>query len=424
MLLNILKLSWKNISRNKKRSIFTIIAISVGITMLIFASSYIEGIMNSTTEVAKRMRIGHVKIMTSEYSRLERIMPKEELVLNSDELAEKIYEIDGVNLVSQFVKFNALISKEELNEPALVVGSDPDAVNTHMGLADMLISGIYFNKDKKEIMVGRLFAEKMGVKVDDELLLVTTDINYSTYALAFRVSAIFHTGYTYFDKHMLFIPLKFGREILDCGNSSHEILIYLDDQNIAEKVASDIGKLMEKGDFGDSPISIPWEKDKIIGELMPMAKMIWQRILGIILLIVALVILNTMLMIVMERYQEIGVMKALGFRNREVFSMIVTEAIYIGAIGSFIGVLVGGGLSAWIEKTGINFSEMVGKEMWEKFDMPMAMFSNIIYPDLTVDIIIKSFGFGLLISILAVLYPAYKSSKMLPAEAFRSKLKV
>ncbi len=424
MLLNIIKIGWKNIARNKKRSLFTIIAISVGITMLIFASSYIEGIMNSTTEVAKRMRIGHVKIMTSEYSRLERIMPKEELVLNSGDLSERIRNIKGVNLVSQLVKFNALISKEELNEPALIIGGDPDTINTHMGIADMVISGTYFNKDKKEIMVGRLFAEKMDIKVDDELLLVTTDINYSTYALPFRVSAIFNTGYTYYDKHILFVPLNYSREILDCGDSSHEILIYLDDQNRAGDVASHIEKILEKGDFGDSPIVVPWEKDEIIGDLMPMAKMIWQRILGIILLIVALVILNTMLMIVMERYQEIGVLKALGFRNREVFSMIVTEALFIGTIGSFIGVILGGGLSAWMEKTGINFSEMVGKEMWEKFDMPMALFGNIIYPDLTVDIIIKSFAFGLLISILAVLYPAYKSSKMLPAEAFRSKLKV
>ena len=104
--------------------------------------------------------------------------------------------------------------------------------------------------------------------------------------------------------------------------------------------------------------------------------------------------------------------------------MIVTEALFIGVIGSFAGVVIGGGISAWVEKTGINFGEMVGKEMWEKFDMPMVLFGNIIYPDLTYDIIIKSFLFGLLIAVIAVIYPAYKSSKMLPAEAFRSKLKV
>lgn len=420
----ILKLGWKNISRNRKRTFFTIVAIAVGIMMLVFAQSYIEGIMNGTTEVAKRMRTGDVKIMTSEYSRLERIMPKEELILNSEDLSGRIKKIEGVELVSQMVKFTALISKGELNEPGLVVGADPDIIKVHMGIDEMLISGDYFNNKEKEIMIGRLFAEKMGISVNDELLLVTTDINYSTYALPFRVSGIFNTGYTYIDKHMLFVPLKFSREILDCGNSSHEILIYLKNQDRAIEFASGIKNLVNEGKYGESLTAISWEEDDIIGELLPMAKQIWQKILGIILLIVAIVILNTMLMIVMERYQEIGVLKALGFKSREVFSMIVTEALFIGTIGSVLGIVIGGGFSAWLEKTGINFSEMVGKEMWEKFDMPSVLFGNIVYPDLTFEIIVSSFLFGLFISVLAVLYPAYKSSKMLPVEAFRSKLKV
>jgi len=424
MVQNMIKLGWKNIARNKKRSLFTIIAISVGITMLVFASSYIEGIMNSTSEVARNMRTGHVKIMTSEYARLERIMPKEELILNSVELENKIGRMEGVELVSPMVKFNALISKGEKNEPALVVGGKPDALNSHMDIREMVISGNYFGNEGKEILVGRIFAEEMGVQAGDELLLVTTDINYSTYALAFTVTGIFNTGFTYMDKHLLFIPLSLGRDILDCGDSSHEILVYLDDLDRSADTAAGIRDVLGSGDFGPSPIALTWEEDEIIGELMPMAGKIWQTILGIILLIVALVILNTMLMIVMERYQEIGVLKAMGLRNREVFFMIVTESLFIGAIGSFIGVVLGGGLSLWVERTGINFGEMVGKEMWEKFDMPMVLFGNIIYPDLTVDMLVKSFIFGLLIAVIAVLYPAYKSSKMLPAEAFRSILKV
>jgi len=424
MFLNILKLGWKNISRNKKRTLFTIVAITVGITMLVFASSYIEGIMDSTAEIAKRMRTGDVKIMTSEYSRLERIMPKEELVLNSEKLSERIRELDEVELVSQMVKFNALISKDELNEPGVIIGGDPETIKIHMGIAEMMISGKYFSKGKKEVMVGRLFAENMGIKVHDELLLVTTDINYSTYALPFSVSGIFNTGYTYLDKHLLFIPIEFGREILDCGNSSHEILIYLKNSDKAAEFASGLKNIIGEGTYGESITALTWEEDEIIGELMPMVKQIWQKILGIILLIVAMVILNTMLMIVMERYQEIGVLKAMGLKSSEVFSMIVTEALFIGTIGSALGVLIGGGFSAWLEKTGINFAKMAGKEMWEKFDMPIALFGNIIYPNLTLEIIASSFFFGLLISVIAVLYPAYKSSKMLPAEAFRSKLKV
>ncbi|MCK4889123.1 MAG: ABC transporter permease, partial [Candidatus Aminicenantes bacterium] len=327
-------------------------------------------------------------------------------------------------LVSQMVKFSALLSKNELNEPGVVMGVDPEIVKVHMGLSEMIISGKYLSRKKKEVIIGKLFAEKMGIKAGDELLLVTTDINYSTYALPFNVSGIFETGYTYMDKHLAFIPIEFAREILDCGNSSHEILVYLKDQEKAAGAASSIDKIVESGRFGESLDILTWQEDEIIGQLMPMAKKVWQSILGIILMIVALVILNTMLMIVMERYQEIGVLKALGLKSKEIFFMIVAEALYIGALGSFSGVIIGSGLSAWLEKTGINFAEMMGKEMWESFDIPLALYGNIIYPDLTTAIVIKSFLFGLFIAILAVLYPAWKSSKMLPAEAFRAKLKV
>jgi putative ABC transport system permease protein len=126
----------------------------------------------------------------------------------------------------------------------------------------------------------------------------------------------------------------------------------------------------------------------------------------------------------MERYQEVGVLKALGFKNREIFLLIVTEALYIGFIGSIFGVLLGGGFSAWLQKVGINFADMMGPDMWEKFDIPMAIYGKVIYPELTVGIICKAFIFGLVIAVVAVLYPAYKSSKMLSMEAFRSKLKV
>ncbi|MEN8154900.1 MAG: FtsX-like permease family protein [Acidobacteriota bacterium] len=424
MLSNILKLGLKNISRNKKRTFFTILAITLGITMLVFASSYIEGILTNSTDVAVKIRTGHVKIISSEFLRLDRIMPKEELILNSETLSKKIKGIDGVKLVSPFVKFHSLISKGELNEPAVVMGCNPEILNEHMGLAECVLKGSYLSEDKKEAVIGRLFAEKMNLNVNDEILILTTDINYSTYALPFRISGIFDSGFTYIDKHLVFIPVKFGRQMLDCGDSSHEILVYLNNKDNSGEVSAKIGAILGGREFGRSILSIPWQEDEIIGTVLPMAKQIWSKILGIILLIVALVILNTMLMTVMERNQEVGVLKALGMKNREIFSLIVTEALFIGFIGSFLGILLGGGLSAWLQKTGINFAEMVGKEMWEKLDIPIAIYGKIIYPELTMEIIARSFLFGLLISIVAVLYPAVKSSKMLPVEAFRSKLKV
>jgi ABC-type antimicrobial peptide transport system permease subunit len=142
------------------------------------------------------------------------------------------------------------------------------------------------------------------------------------------------------------------------------------------------------------------------------------------MIIVGLVILNTMLMTVMERYHEIGVIKALGFKNREVFLMILVEAFYIGVIGAIIGGALGGPLSAWLETTGIDMVKMMGEGVLEQFDIPIPIFSRVFYPDFTFSILINSVIFGIMVALIAVLYPAIKSVRMSPVEAFRSELKV
>jgi putative ABC transport system permease protein len=152
--------------------------------------------------------------------------------------------------------------------------------------------------------------------------------------------------------------------------------------------------------------------------------MVYDWILYIIMGVVGLVILNTMLMSVVERNHEIGVIKALGFNNLDSFLMIVMEALYLGCIGSVGGGIIGSVLSIMVEKHGINFSKMLGPGMLEKIDMPIPFLGSIIYPDYQINFMLGAMAFGLIATLLAVLYPACKSSRMLPVEAFRSRLNV
>ena len=129
-------------------------------------------------------------------------------------------------------------------------------------------------------------------------------------------------------------------------------------------------------------------------------------------------------MAVTERYHEIGVIKALGFRDGEVRLMIITEAFFIGTIGSVVGGIFGGIISAITEKTGIDVTQMMGEGIFEKLDLPLPVFGRVLYPDFDISILINAVIFGIFVAIIAVLYPAFKSSKMLPVDAFRSKLRV
>jgi putative ABC transport system permease protein len=424
MLGNIFKLGWRNLTRNKRRTFFTLLAIAVGVTSLIFARSYITGVINGASDAIIKTEIGHIKIAHKEYLRLERILPKEHMVKDLNPLRTVLAEIPGVVAWNERIKFNVLLSHGDTNEPAAAIGIDPVREDKTLELSKTIIKGSYFGNSSQglELVIGKKMAEKMKVTVNDELLLVTTDVNYSTYALPFKVAGIYETGFSFLDKHLLYIPLLRAREMLDCGDAAHEILVFLNSPTLSWEVCGKIEKKLAAHDPHHSIQVIPWQKNDLI-QTFPMMSGIFEKIMGIIMFIVALVILNTMLMAVMERYHEIGIIKALGLKNREIFAMILVEAFYLGSIGSAIGGIIGGTLSAVMEKTGIDINTM-GGGIIEKIDIPLPFIGRVLYPDFTFSILIGSMVFGIVVALAAVIYPAIKSVRMLPVEAFRSELKV
>jgi len=424
MIGNIFKFGWRNLSRNKRRTFFTLLAIAVGVMSVIFAKSYILGIMNNATETAIKTQAGHIRIAHKEYLRLERIMPREYLVTGLDEIRRTVSALPEFETMDPRIKFNVLLSHGDVNENGLAVGIDPAAADKTMELSKAIVTGSYFGDSEKGLglIIGKKLAEKLHVGVNDELLLVTTDINYSTYALPFNIAGVFETGFSSMDKHILYIPLKKAREMLDCGDAAHEVLVFLKDPAKSYEVAEKIRNTPAGNDPDHAIRVIPWQENDLV-KSMPVVAKVWGVILGIIMFIVALVILNTMLMAVMERYHEIGVMKALGFKNREVFSIILVEAFYIGVIGSVIGGILGGALSAVSEKVGFSLEAIAGG-LLDKIDIPVPWIGKVLYPDFTFTNLIVSMVFGIAIALIAVLYPAYKSARMQPVEAFHSELKV
>ncbi len=422
MITNLLKFAWRNIWRNKRRTFLTLTAIVVGVFSIVFAKSYITGILSGASDTIVRTQIGHIRIAHGEYLRLERILPKEYLVNGTARLQEEIFQLEGIDSIIQRIKFNVLLSHGNKTEAAVAMGINPGKGDKFLELSKSIVEGEFLNESGLNLIIGKKLAKELRVAVGEELLLVTTDINYSTYALPFKIVGIFETGYSTFDKHMLYIPLNKAQEMLDCGNSLHEILIYLNDPGRSFEVTRKIEALLDASQPGHEYRVIPWQRNDFI-EIIPMVSSMYNIIMGIVMFIAGLVILNTMLMAVMERYHEIGVIKALGFKNREVFFMVLAEAFYLGIIGAVVGGVLGGALSAYLEKVGIDFASF-SQGMMDKLDMPIPIYGRFIYPDFSFPILIWAMVFGILVTLLAVLYPAFKSARMSPVEAFRTELKV
>jgi len=412
-----IKLAWRNIWRNWRRTILTSLAVAFGMISIIFTYSYLGGVTASIYRSLIETELGHVKIVSREFLRLERVMPRDQLVYNAQNIEDGISSLPGISTMTERIKFLLILSSEDKNEPSLGVGINPEQEKNLFDLRQHLIQGSYFRESSAEMLIGDGLAQKLGVSVGDELLAVTTDINYSTYALTFTVAGIFKTGFSFMDKTFIYIPIEKAQEMLDCQGAVHEILLLLDDPEKATEISSEILAFLGEKGLEDTLTAVPWQENFFLA-YMPFANIAMGSILLIIMLIAALVILNTTLMAVVERTHEIGIIKSMGMRNGGVMGLILVEATYIGLLGVFIGGLIGSGLSLFAQNTGLNFTRMM-----EKMEFEFAFFSPIIYPKFTLGILLGAAVFCLVTTLVAAIYPARKASRMEPVEALRTSMK-
>lgn len=414
----ILGLAWRNVGRNRRRTLLTTTAIALSTIFLIFAQSYFGGMQESFYKNLIRYEIGHVKISAKEFLRLQRILPKEHLIYNNKTLEANIKNLIECRSVTSRIKFHLILSHKDKNEPCRGIGIDTEIERQFLNMEDHIIKGRYLGPSAGEIILGEELAKNLGVGPGGEVLAVTTDINYSTYALTFRVAGIFRTGFSIIDKKYFYIPINKAQELLDCSGAAHEILILIDDFSRANTAAARIENFLKKEGLDSELTAVSWQDHFMVKTYLPFAQNFIFILLFIIMIISALVISNTMLMAVMERTHEIGIIKSMGMRDKRIIWMILSESFFIGILGVGIGGFLGTAISMIFQKIGLDLSPIL-----DKMDLPLPVMSPVLYPKFTLTILFFSTVFALITAFFAAVYPALKASRLAPVEALKSDLK-
>jgi len=400
----LLKLSIRNVFRNTRRSMLTGTSIMFSVAVLIFAWSFIEGTIKDMTNAYIQFQSGHIRVLTEEFAKQERVMPLQYSIPDYLTVQKKVASVPGVKIVTGRLKFGVLLDYEGATKQTMGVGIDPAAEESILELSKNMVQGRAIRSGSDEVNIGVNMARDLKMKLGDILTVVTQTAYGSMSAKNFVVVGIYDFDSPTIDRKIFLIPIESAQYLLDLSGSASEIFIIANKAEAARLVAQKISAAL-----GSGYRATAWQDQGAIYFLLELVRYIYLIILIIIVLMSAFTILNTMFMAVLERTREIGMMKALGMTNRQMIAMVMLEALVLGALASFIGALLGAGMSYYSSTHGLDMSKTV-----ENMDFPTF---NVYYGDFSWKYILVSSIIGMVCSVLAAIFPALRAAKLEPTEA-------
>lgn len=409
---HLIRMAVRNLTRNTRRSFLSALSLVIALTMIVFAQGFIRGMLDMTADNTARFKTGHLRIASEEYLRQERLVPLSEAVNTGPELDAILGELPGVAAKGERIRFGVLLNHSDNSVPAMGLAVQPEPERGIFRVHTAISEGEYLSGAGDEVVMGIGLAEKLGIGVGDTLVVITQTAYGSPTGANLVVKGLVNSGVPQIDGTHFFMTLESAQDMLDMYGQASEVIIMLDDRSQADAISASLQKRLDEAGFEDV-VARPLSADPIIS-YFSMAEAIYFFIYLIILLVASTAIVNTMLMVVFERTREIGMMKALGMKNRSVISVLVFESGFIGLLGSIAGVLLGSLVVVLLSGQGIDFSGALGGE-----GNPTLM-SGLIYPQLTLGAVVGSFVLGMLLALIVGFVATRRASKLSPAEALRT----
>ena len=404
-----IKLAWRNVLRNKRRTIIAGIAIGIGLACLIFYDGLIIGMEDVAIRSATDSFIGEAQIHR------EGFQSSRDTVLTINQSKEVFKELEADPLVKDYcsrtLAMGMITSPANVNS-VMLVGIDPQRERTISKIDDAIKEGNFFSEaNPRDIVIGSKLAEILEIGLGDRLVAtVSTAHSGDLSQEMFRVSGIYHFSIADMDQGLAFIRLPIAQQMLGLGDQVHEIAIKFNQLKYASQKDIPFWKTFSR--HGNEAIS--WE------ELLPQLKNIFEMtgtfryVMAFLLIIVVIFgIINTLFMSLYERLFEFGVLRAVGTRPWGIFKLMLAESGSLGIISAVIGIVISLILTGLVAKTGIDYRgiEFAGTTFNDLLYPVMKIYQFIVYPA-------GLFVFTLLVGI----YPAIVASRMSITDAIRRSL--
>lgn len=405
-MLKFLKISWRNLWRNWRRTVIALTAIALGLTFLVFMDGIISGSRVAIYGNLIKLLGGNVQAHAPGYAEKASRLPLVP-VPEADRVIQTALARPEVTGASGRINTGGFVAARDGTLPVRISGIEPEKEATLSLVADNIIAGRYLTStDSDAILIGKTLAERLDIALGDRVSLTGRAPHEQMRTRTVTVTGIYEIGSAELEKSNVYISLGEAQALYDLPGQVTEIVIALDNVGKEDATVNALRAALPGVEIASwQDLNAALVTTYALGQQM-------ISIFGLIVLLIAGIgILNLMLMAVFERTREIGLLSAIGMKRRQIMGMFLIEGTLIGALGAVVGAVLGGAIVLAIGQVGWDMGAA------NEAGQATALMGSVLYPVLESGPLVTRTITVLIIAALASLYPAWRAANSQPAEA-------
>lgn len=406
----LLRLALRNLLRQFRRNVLSLVSIVVGVFLLIIGSGFVSGLTENMLRAQIDSLSGHVVAVPPEYPTAGLRHPVDELFETTPE-ATSWLDAESQSWTRRIYLAPRAVNGRDAIRVRLI-GYDPKTDATVFPRTTWKVEGQHAHETDYGVLVSDGAANLLGLKIGDRFVLETRTREGAINAMHVNVSGIVKAGNPVIDAIGMFAPLSMVDELVDAQGRVSHVAVKLGNRDdsiaFAPRLATTLGQEVE---------SRTWQSET---EALVDAQRLRQNMLNIVVLALLLMaatgIANTILMAAYERVRELGTMRAMGLGRSGVIALFAIEGFAMGVMGAVLGGVLGGAFTYHYGQAGIDMSSLVQA----KGNLNNVPFSTMLYMDFSMTVVVGAMIAAVVVAVLSSLYPAFIASRKLVADAVRA----
>lgn len=402
------EIAWKNIWRNKQRSLIVIFSMAIGLLGGTFTAALIFGLRDQKINASVSYEVSHIQLHQPKYLENNETQYS---INNADSIVGYISKMPGVKSVARRTKVIGMVNYSSYSSGVQIVGINLEEEKNTSALYRTICDscGNYFETQKKNpVIISQKLANKLKARLHSKIVMRFPKSDGEIQTAAFNIIGIYQTSNTVFDETNVFVRNSDLADSKGLLFQTHEVAVLL---NSNDSLVSVVSKLKAK--YPELSVMTWKEIQPQLAILEGFVTVELYVILGIILFALAFGIVNTMLMVVFERVRELGMLMAIGMNKARIFKMIMLETLLLTMTGGVVGMIFSGILLLSFGNKGLDLSA-VSK------GMESLGYEAVIYPKISLGYYLNLSLMIFVTGILSSIYPSRKALKLRPAEAVRA----